>query len=88
MRIPATLAAVTSVLVVALITRELGGGRGAQALCAWGYAFASLPLIMGHVLLTSTIDLPVWPAVVLFVIARAAAAGNRDGGWPPAWWSG
>ncbi len=78
-RIPATLAAVTSVLVVALVTRELGGGRVAQALCAWGYAFASLPLIMGHALLTSTIDLPVWPAVVLFVIR---AQLRRQ----PRWW--
>ncbi|HEX7744546.1 MAG TPA: glycosyltransferase family 39 protein [Micromonosporaceae bacterium] len=64
-RIPATVATVTSVLVLVLITRELGGGRGAQALCAWGYAFAAMPLIMGHALLTSTLDLPVWPAVVL-----------------------
>jgi hypothetical protein len=79
MRIPATLATVLSVYVVVLITRELGGGRGAQAICAWGYAFASLPLIMGHALLTSTIDLPVWPAVVLFVIR---AQLRRE----PRWW--
>lgn len=79
MRIPATMAAVASVLVVALITCELGGGRRAQALCAWGYGFASLPLIMGHVLLTSTVDLPVWPAVVLFAIR---AQLRRQ----PRWW--
>jgi hypothetical protein len=79
MRIPATLATVTSVYILVLITRELGGRRGAQALCAWGYAFASLPLIMGHALLTSTVDLPIWPAVLLFVI-RAQMRGN------PRWW--
>ncbi len=78
-RLPATAATVASVLVVALITRELGGGRGAQALCAWGYAFAALPLIMGHALLTSTLDMPVWPAVVLFVIR---AQLRRQ----PQWW--
>lgn len=78
-RIPATLAAVLSVLVLALITREVGGGRGAQALCAWAYAFAALPLIMGHALLTSTLDLPVWPAVALCAIR---AHLRRE----PRWW--
>lgn len=78
-RIPATLASVASVYVVAQITREVGGGRGAQALCAWAYAFASIPLVMGHVLLTSTLDLPVWPLVLLFVI-RAQLRSN------PRWW--
>lgn len=79
MRIPATLATVLSVFVVVLVTRELGGGRAAQAVCAWGYAFASLPLIMGHALLTSTVDLPVWPAILLFVIR--AQLRRR-----PQWW--
>jgi 4-amino-4-deoxy-L-arabinose transferase-like glycosyltransferase len=78
-RVPATLATMVSVVVVALVTREFGGGRAAQALSAWGYAFASIPLIMGHALLTSTIDLPVWPAVVLF-IARAVLRAQ------PRWW--
>lgn len=40
-----------------------------------GYSFASLTLIEGHVLLTSTLDLPVWPALVLFVI-RAQLRGD------------
>jgi hypothetical protein len=78
-RLPATLATVVSVLVLALITCELGGGRAAQALCAWAYAFAALPLIMGHALLTSTLDMPVWPAVLLFVIR---AQLRRE----PRWW--
>jgi 4-amino-4-deoxy-L-arabinose transferase-like glycosyltransferase len=79
LRIPATLATVASVFVVVLITREVGGGRRAQTLCAWGYAFASLPLVMGHVLLTSTLDLPVWPLVLLLVIR----AQTRQ---QPQWW--
>ncbi|MEJ7707800.1 MAG: glycosyltransferase family 39 protein [Nocardioidaceae bacterium] len=78
-RVPATLATVLSVFVLALITREMGGGRGAQTLCVWAYAFAALPLIMGHVLLTSTLDMPVWPAVLLFVIR---AQLRRQ----PQWW--
>src|SRR5262249_10038577 len=67
-RVPATLFAALAVLVVGLITRELGGGRGAQALCAWSFAFAATPLLMGHVLLTASLDLVVWPLVCLFVI--------------------
>ncbi len=78
-RIPATLAAAGSVPVVVLNTRELGGGRRAQTLSAWGYAFAAIPLIFGHQLLTSTLDLPVWPAVLLFILR----ARLRD---QPAWW--
>ena len=78
-RIPATLAAAGSVPVVVLVTRELGGGRQAQTLSAWGYAFAAIPLIFGHQLLTSTLDLPVWPAVLLFVL-RARLRHQ------PRWW--
>jgi 4-amino-4-deoxy-L-arabinose transferase-like glycosyltransferase len=78
-RIPATAATVLSVFILALITRELGGGRRAQALCAWGYGFASLPIVMGHALLTSTIDFPVWPAVLLMIIR---AQLRRE----PKWW--
>jgi hypothetical protein len=79
LRVPATLMAAASVIVVALVTRELGGGRWPQALCAWGYAFAVVPLVFGHVLLTSTPDLLVWPAVTLFVVR---ALLRRQ----PAWW--
>lgn len=78
-RVPATLCAVASVLVVVLITRELGGGRGAQGLCAWAYAFAAYPLLMGHVLLTTALDLVVWPLLCLF----ALRALLRD---QPRWW--
>ncbi|GIH14419.1 glycosyltransferase family 39 protein [Rugosimonospora africana] len=78
-RIPATLSAMLSVLVVVLITRELGGGRTAQGLCAWSYAFAATPLLMGHVMLTTSVDLVVWPLVCLFVIRVV----RRD---RPRWW--
>ena len=62
-----------------LITRELGGGRAAQALCAWAYAFAATPLLFGHVMLTSSIDLVVWPLVTLMVIRAVLRADPR-------WW--
>lgn len=78
-RVPAILFAVTSVLVIALITREVGGGPLAQGLAAWGYAFASITLSFGHVLLTASLDLLVWPAVVLAVMR--ALLRNQ-----PWWW--
>jgi hypothetical protein len=78
-RIPAVLCVVASILLVTLISRELGGGRGAQALCAWGYGTSTTPLVFGHVLLTSTVDLVIWPAVILLIM-RALL---RD---EPRWW--
>ena len=77
-RIPATLASAASVVLLGLITRELGGDRRAVAFAAWGAAFAGLPLALGHVLLTSTIDLPLTLAVVLTVLL--ALRTN------PRWW--
>lgn len=79
LRIPATLATAASVLAVTLVTRELGGRRLAQGLCAWGYGFAALPMIMGHALLTSTLDLVVWP-LLLWCVLRAELRQR------PRWW--
>jgi 4-amino-4-deoxy-L-arabinose transferase-like glycosyltransferase len=78
-RIPATASTVISVLVVALITRELGGRRTAQVLAAWAHAFAASPLLFGHVMLTSSLDVLVWPLVALAVI-RAVQRSD------PRWW--
>jgi 4-amino-4-deoxy-L-arabinose transferase-like glycosyltransferase len=79
MRLPASLCVAASIVLVALTTRELGGGRGAQAIAAWGFAFAAFPMVVGHILLTATVDLAVWALVILFVV-RALL---RD---TPRWW--
>ncbi len=68
LRIPATLAAAASVVIVALLTRELGGSPRSQAWAAWAYAGTTAVLDFGHVLLTSTLDLVLWPLVCLLVI--------------------
>lgn len=78
MRIPATLAHLAAIVVIALVARELGGRGGAQALAAWGYGTAGIPVAFGHTLLTSSLDLVMWPAVLLCVIR----AVQRD----PRWW--
>ena len=79
LHIPATVLMACSVAIVALITRELGGGRRAQTLCVCAYATSLLPLEFARVLLTATVDLVVWPAVILFVLR--AVLRNR-----PQWW--
>lgn len=79
LRLPATLCALVSVVLVVLITREVGGGRLAQAIAAWGYAFATFTLTFGHVLLTASFDLVVWPLVLLCVIRAVRRGGTR-------WW--
>jgi len=78
LRIPATMASAASVVLLGLVARELGGDRRAVAFAAWGAAFAGLPLALGHVLLTSTIDLPLTLAVVLAVLLALRAN--------PRWW--
>jgi 4-amino-4-deoxy-L-arabinose transferase-like glycosyltransferase len=78
-RIAATLATMATVVVIALLTREFGGGRAAQSLAAWAFAFAAYPMILGHTLLTATVDMPVWPAVMLFVVRAVKHA-------EPRWW--
>ncbi len=79
LRIPATLCATACLVVTALLARELGGGAKAQAWTAWGMATTSAVLLFGHVLLTSSLDLVVWPVVCLCVIR----AELRE---QPRWW--
>lgn len=68
LRLPATLAAACSVVLVGLLVRELGGSALAQAWGAWAYAGTSVCLNFGHVLLTSALDLVFWPLVCLLVV--------------------
>ena len=78
LRIGALVCAAASIPLLVLITREVGGARLAQAFTAWGMAGATLTLVFGHMLLTSSVDLVVWPAALLFCI-RAVLRG--DGRW-------
>jgi 4-amino-4-deoxy-L-arabinose transferase-like glycosyltransferase len=68
LRLPATACAAASVVLVALLCREVGGGRTPQAFVAWAYAGTTACLDFGHVLLTSTLDLVLWPLVVWLVV--------------------
>jgi len=79
LRVPATLCVVAAVLLAALLTRELGGAALAQTLTALGLATGAATLIFGHVLLTATLDLVVWLAIILFVTRALLRA-------EPRWW--
>lgn len=79
LRVPSILCMVGVLWIGALIAREFGGGKGAQALCTWGLAFAGVALAFGHTLATTTVDLVVWTAALLF----AVRALLRD---RPRWW--
>jgi hypothetical protein len=79
LRLPAIACLLGAVLLSVLTTRELGGGRAAQALCAWGLAFSALPLTFGHTLLTASVDLVVWAAVLWLATLALMRA-------EPRWW--
>ena len=68
LRVPATLFSLGCVVLTALLARELGGDGRAQAWAAWGVATTSAVLVLGHVFLTSSADLTLWPAICLCVV--------------------
>ena len=67
LRVPAALCAVATTLLLAALARELGGSRGAQILAALG-ALGAFPLIAGHTLVTSSVDMPFWLGVLVLVV--------------------
>lgn len=81
LRVVPALCAGALILLGVAITRELGGGRGAQTLAAAGLGTGMFPLLAGHTLLTQSADFVFWTACVLCVL-RALLRG--DGRWWPA----
>jgi 4-amino-4-deoxy-L-arabinose transferase-like glycosyltransferase len=79
LRLVPALACVATVVLGALIVRELGGGRPAQVAAAGATATAGFVLGAGHLLSTATFDLTAWMAI-LWLVARLLRTGN------PRWW--
>jgi 4-amino-4-deoxy-L-arabinose transferase-like glycosyltransferase len=75
-RLPAIVFGPLAIPVFALLARELGGGRAAQVLAAAG-GFCAFVLVSGHVILTTTVDIPISGLLLLFVIK----ALRDDGRW-------
>ncbi|MEA5363750.1 glycosyltransferase family 39 protein [Amycolatopsis sp., V23-08] len=76
LRLPMTLAAAAGVVVTALIAREFGGGRGAQAMAAGCYATSSI-VIVSHWIGTYVLDPFLW-TVVAWLLVRWTRT-RRDG---------
>jgi Dolichyl-phosphate-mannose-protein mannosyltransferase len=70
LRLPSALMTGATVLVTAMIAAELGARRRAQLIAASCTAVASVVLVVGHLLSTSTFDLLAW-TVVTWLAARA-----------------
>ena len=79
LRLPGALILAGTAILTALLAREMGGGRGAQVLAA-AVSATLFPLVFGHVLLTSTLDM-VLSAAILLCVARALLRDER-------WWLG
>jgi hypothetical protein len=79
LRVVATLCGLGTVLLVALIARELGGGRGAQLFAATATALGSFALVVMHMLSTTTVDMLIWTALAL-VLLRLTRTGDTR------WW--
>src|SRR3954447_9794153 len=82
LRLPATACALGTVVLTALLARELGGAGFAQTLAAVVVGTGVVTLLAGHLLATATIDLVVWMVIVYLVVRiLAAPAGVRDRLW-------
>ncbi|WP_433525326.1 glycosyltransferase family 39 protein [Nocardia pseudovaccinii] len=104
LRLPSISAATFVVVAAGLMARELGGGRGAQALASVAVASAAMVLGIGHLLSTASFDMAAWVLVCLLVsgLLRGADRWGADrigpgseavgragvGGLGPRWWLG
>src|SRR3954463_7634138 len=75
LRLPSALMAGTTVFVTGLTAFELGARRRAQVIAASCAAVASVVLVVGHLLSTSTFDLLAW-SLVTWLVARVTRTGN------------
>ena len=76
LRTPSALMAGATALFTGLICFELGGGRRAQLIAAACAGVASVVLVTGHLLSTSTLDLLAW-SLVSWLIVRALRTGHE-----------
>lgn len=77
LRLPALVVTVLGVVLIALIARELGGGRRAQVLAAAAYAISPQLLGSGHLLATSTIDPFLWTLTTWLVVRWVRTRADR-----------
>ena len=76
LRLPSAAMSAATVAVTSLIAAELGARRRAQVIAASCAAVASVVLIVGHLLSTSTFDLLAW-ATVSWLVARIVRTADQ-----------
>jgi 4-amino-4-deoxy-L-arabinose transferase-like glycosyltransferase len=77
LRLPSAMAAAAITVATALLTRELGGERGAQLLAAGSIAVSLILLGAGHTLSTTTFDLLAWVLILLLVVVILRGGDER-----------
>ncbi len=82
LRVVSTLVGMATVVVVALIARELGGGRGPQLLAAICATASGYVLAVDHMVSTATTDLLVWVLVCWLALRLLRTGDGRY--WVPA----
>ncbi len=87
LRMPVSVAAAAGAGITALIARELGGGKGAQAMAAGAYGCSGV-ITVSHWLATYTLDPFFWTLLTWLVVrwVRLHRAGVRDD--RPLLWAG
>src|SRR5687768_11496782 len=78
-RLPAAAAHAAAVFLTSVITRELGGGRFAQALAAVAVAVAPVFLGSSHFFSMNALDLLFWALATLLLVRTLKASSRR--GW-------
>ena len=76
LRVPSALMTGGTIVTTGLIAVELGGTRRAQLIAASCAAVASVVLVAGHLLSTTTFDLLAW-ALVTWLVARVIRTGDQ-----------
>jgi 4-amino-4-deoxy-L-arabinose transferase-like glycosyltransferase len=76
LRIPPAFMAGGTVLLTGAIARELGAGRRAQLIATGCAAVASIVLVTGHLLSTTTFDLLAW-AFLTWLVVRVIRTGDE-----------
>lgn len=79
LRVVATIAFVVTIILVALIARELGAGRTGQILAMCGTAIGGFGLGIAHMVSTSSFDMVAWLALALIAL-RIMRGGDQR------WW--
>jgi 4-amino-4-deoxy-L-arabinose transferase-like glycosyltransferase len=75
LRLPSALVTAALVVITGLLARELGGDRAAQVLAAASIAVSALVIGAGHLLSTTTFELPAW-ALICALVVRILRTGD------------